>query len=259
MARLLEKAAGQEFDFSATRDEIASYQNKEHDGEILESLKTQREKLKALVASLGDAKARAWAQASVAGIEISGFAIGEPSKSKTWLAALKAAAKDAPCTRLQMTLETALEIVALEALAADHPDCAVLIEANRRLLAPQDILRLLIRAKGEMGERVRKHPAVVEAREASVCESELFPKSFGLDDWLLLDGLHPEADAKLKELVTSYQSERLTRQLQRELKHESASILVEDFWEKIFNGDAQGAKELQPKIEAAGVKLPVMF
>ena len=259
LERLLEKAAGQEFDFTAARDEVDRYRSKENDGEIRESMKTEREKLKSLIAGLGGAKARAWVQASVAASHLAGFAIGEPCESKVWLVSLKAAVKEAPCTRLQITLETALEIVALEALAADHPDCAVIIETNRRLIAPQDILRMLIRAKGEMGERVRKHPAVVEAREASACESELFPKSFGLDDWLLLDGLHPEVDAKLKELVTSHRADRLTRQLGRELSHENASSLVDDFWEKIFNGDAQGAKDLQPRIEAMGVKLPVMF
>lgn len=259
LERLLEKAAGQEFDFTSARDEMARYQSKERDAEIREGLQAQRDKRKTLVATLGDAKARAWAQAQVVAIQLGGFTIGDPCESKAWLGALKTAVKDAPCTRLQITLEAALQIIALEALAADHPDCAAIIEANRRLISPQDTLRLLIRAKGELGDHVRKHPAVVEAREASVCESELFPASFGLADWVLLDGLHPEADAKLKELVTSHRSDRLTRQLERELKHESASILVDDFWEKVFNGDAQGAKELLPKIEATGVKLPVLF
>jgi tetratricopeptide (TPR) repeat protein len=259
LEKLLEKAAGQEFDFTSARDEMARYQNKERDGEIRAGLKAQRDKLKTIIAGLGDAKARAWAQASVATLQVSGFTIGDPSESKAWLGALKTATKEAPCARLQSTLEASLQIIALEALTADHPDCAVLIEANRRLIAPQDILRLLIRAKGELGERVRKHPAVVAAREAAVCETELFPSTFGLGDWLLLDGLNPEADAKLKELVTNHRAERLSRQLERELKHESASLLVEDFWEMVFNGDEKGAKELQQKIEATGVKLPVMF
>ena len=185
--------------------------------------------------------------------------VGDPSESKSWLGALKSATKEAPCAQLQSTLEGALQVVALEALAADRPDCAVIIEANRRLIGPHAILRLLIRAKGELGERVHKHPAVVEAREASVCESELFPGSFGLEDWVLLDGLHPESDAKLKELVASYRSEPLGRKLERELQHETPGILIGDFWEKVFSGDDQGARELLPKIEATGVKLPVLF
>ena len=257
--RLLEKAAGQEFDHTSARDEMARYHNKERDGEIREALKTQRESLKTLVAGLGDAKSRAWAQAAVATAQLGGFAIGDPCESKSWLGSLRAAAKEAPCARLQSTLESALQIIAVEALAAEHPDCAAIIEANRRLIGPQAILRLLIRAKGELGERVRKHPAVVEAREAAVCESELFPASFGMDDWLLLEGLHPEADAKLKELAAGFRSERLGRKLQRELHHENAALLLDDLWEKVFNGDDQGAKELLPKIEATGAKLPVLF
>ena len=222
-------------------------------------MKTQREHVKTLVASLADAKSRAWAQASVVEAQLGGFAIGEPCESKVWLGALKNAVKEAPCSRLQSTLEAALQVVAVEALAADHPDCAAIIEANRRHIGPQDILRLLIRAKGELGERVRKHPAVVEAREAAVCESELFPASFGLDDWLLLDGLHPETDAKLKELAAGYRAETLGRKLGRELQHETASILLSDFWEMVFAGDTKGAQGLLPKIEAAGLKLPVLF
>jgi hypothetical protein len=258
MERLLEKAAGQEFDFTTARSELARYHNGERDGEIRDGLKTQRESMKTLIAGLGDAKSRAWAQAPLVTAQLTGFAVGEPTGSKAWLGDLKAAVKSAPCTRLQVTLEGALQIIAVEALAADHPDCAAIIEANRRLIGPRDILRLLIRAKGELGERVRKHPAVVEAREASVCESDLFPASFGLDDWLLLDGLHPESDAKLKQLAAAQKSEGLGRKLERELRHETAGTLVEDFWEKVFNGDEPGAKALVPKIEAAGVKLPGM-
>jgi tetratricopeptide (TPR) repeat protein len=257
--RLLEKAAGQEFDFTTGRDEMASYHRKERDGEIRGALKAQREQVKTLVDGLADAKSRAWAQASVVESQLGGFAIGEPSGSKSWLGALKSAVKAAPCARLQSTFEAALQVIAVEALAAEHPECALIIEANRRFISPQDILRLLIRAKGELGDRVRKHPAVVEAREAAVCESELFPGSFGLDDWLLLDGLHPESDAKLKELAKNYRAEGLARQLGRELQHETASLLLDEFWEKFFNGDARGARELLPKIEAAGLKLPVLF
>ncbi|MEK7953910.1 tetratricopeptide repeat protein [Luteolibacter soli] len=259
LERLLEKAAGQEFDHTIGRDELARYVNKERDNEVRDALKGQREAVKALVADLKDAKSRAWAQASVATSQLGGFAIGESCDSKSWLGALKSAAKEAPCVRLQTTLEAALQIIALEALAADHPDCAAIIEADRRLLGPQAILRLLVRAKGELGERVRKHPAVVEAREAAVSESELFPGNFGLDDWLLLDGLHPEKDAKLKELATSDRSEHLGRKLERELNHETPAIMLGDFWEKILSGDDQAARKLLPKIEATGVKLPVLF
>ena len=44
---------------------------------------------------------------------------------------------------------------------------AGIIEANRRLIGAQDIFVLLLRARGELGERVRSHAAVVAAREAS--------------------------------------------------------------------------------------------
>ena len=259
LARILAKAEEQDFDFTAQREDVARYLKKERDPEIRDALKAQREKTTDLVAGLDDPRSRAFAQATVAAAWLSGYAIGEPAQPEKWLADLTAAAKEAPCSGLQSALESSLSIIALEKLAAEQPDCATLIEANRRLIGPHEILHLLVRAKGELGDRVRQHPAVIEAREMSARSTVTFPASVGLDDWLLVDGLNPAADAKLKESTAANEMDRLTTRLTVELSYESPSVLLGRFWAKVFEGDTAAARELLPKIEAAGVKMPPMF
>jgi hypothetical protein len=259
LAKLLAKAAEQDFDFTSQREDKARHLKRERDDEIRDALKLQRDSANALAASLEDPRSRALAQAFVASARLGGFAIGETTGSPEWLADLKAAARNAPCSGLQSMLEAALGLVALEKLGADLPEAAAIIESNRRLLDASDILRLLVRARGEMGERVRRHPAVVEARAVAALNLETFPSHVSLADWLLLDGRDPAADPRLRELAAANETDRLSARLLREIQYEGPSALLGRFWLGVFEGDSEAARALIPEIEAAGVKLPPMF
>jgi hypothetical protein len=199
------------------------------------------------------------AQSHVAVSRIGGFSVGDSVEGESWLAGVKSAAEEFPCSRLNSTLATSLEIIALEQLARDDKESLAIIEANRRLLDSGDLLRLLVRARGALGERVRNHPAVKEAREAAFEAQACFPSDLDLRDWLLIDGLRPEADAKLEERVKADRLDRLSTRLQREIQFEGPSALLGGFWHRILDNDEAGAKELLPKLEAAGLKMPQMF
>lgn len=259
LERLLRKAEEQEFDFSSGRDDFARYIKGERDGEIRNALKGQRERVKGLLDGLDDPRATALAQSHVAVSRIGNFAIGESLDDESWLDGVKSAAQDHPCSRLNSTLATSLEVIALEKLARDDKECLAIIEANRRLLDSSDILRLLVRATGALGERVRAHPAVKEARDATFDAQACFPADLDLRDWLLIDGLRPDADAKLEERVKADRLDRLSSRLQREIQFEGPSALLGGFWLRILDNDEAGAKELLPKLEAAGLKIPQMF
>jgi hypothetical protein len=258
LERLASKAAEQDFDFSTAKEENNRYKNKERDAEIQASLVTYRGKVKTLLSRLPEPQARAFGQSFVAASQFSGFSIGEPLPDGAWLDELRAAAKTAPCSRLNSVLETALELAALEKLRQD-PECSRIIETNRRLLDPGNILRLLIRAKGSLGERVRRDPAVLAARAETFGHRDLFPSSFGLSDWLMLEGFNAEVNPSLKPLVTANRVDVVTSRLQKELQFEGPNALLDQFWQKLFNDDAAGAKDLLPKMEAAGLKIPAMF
>jgi hypothetical protein len=51
----------------------------------------------------------------------------------------------------------------------------------------------------------------------------------------------------------------LTSRLGFEIQNEGPSALLEKFWMKSREDDMVAAKELLPKLQAAGLKLPVMF
>lgn len=259
LQRLVEKASEQEFDFTLQKESRAQYLSKAKDGETRDSIKTALEQTKATCKDLADPRSLAMSKGVIAAMELAGYAIGEPVHAEAWLDDLKAAVKTAPSTHLQSTLDGALRIIALEKLAKDDPECAAIIEADRRLLDPADILSLLIRARGELGERVRKHPAVIEVRESCSRTAALFPSTFMVGDWLMLDGLHPDGDQKLKELAKGNKLEGLSRRLNEKIGPTDCSVLIDQFWLKTLEGDEQGAKDLLPKLEAEGAKVPVMF
>ena len=256
LAKLRAKAAEQDFDFSASREQRARHLKKETDGEIRAVGKARREGAEGLVKSLTDPRSRAMAQMHLAAARLGDFAIGEATGAADWLGDLRKAAKDVPCSNLHSTFEVALEIAALEKLAAVDPECAAIIEADRRLLSAGEIIRLLVRAKGELGEKVRKLPLVVEARENAFTVEDRFPAGLTLEDWVLLEGLHPEKDARLHELTANNGTRRVTVSLMHEISLEDPSMLLGDYWQKVFDGDVAGAKEIIPKLEAAGLKLP---
>ena len=259
LSRLLEKAREQDFDFSTERMEFDEFVSGKRDEKTRESLKGLYERVTALSAGLNDSRSQAFAQCYVASGHLGGFPIGVESASEKWITALKAADKEAPCSMLRSTMESSLEVVALEALEREDADCRKIIQANRRLADPGDILRILVRAKGDLGERVRKHPAVVEARQYAMMAEELFPRGVGLRDWLILEGLDPDSDSRLKGIVKANESERLTYLLKREIGFEGASSLLLRFWEKCLEGDEDGARELLPKLAGAGLEMPPMF
>lgn len=259
LQRLLEKASEQEFDLTTQKESRAKYLSKEQDGETRDQLKTLLEQTKATCKDLTDPRAIAMSKGVIAATELTGYAIGDSVHSEEWLDDLKAAVKTAPCSGLQSSLDGALRIVALEKLAKDDPECAAIIEADRRLMDAGDILSLLIRARGELGERVRKHPAVVEVRESCSRSAALFPSTFVVGDWLMLDGLHPDQDQKLQELAKGNKLEGISRRLNEKIQPAGCSILIEQFWLKTLEGDEQGAKDLLPKLEAEGARMPVMF
>jgi hypothetical protein len=258
LERLAAKAAEQDFDFSTAKEENNRYKNKERDGEIQASLAAYRGKVNTLLNQLHEPKALAFGQSFAAAAQFSGFVAGEFLTDGTWLEELRAAARMAPCSRLNSTLETALELSALDKLRQD-PECEMIIAANLRLLDPGNILRLLIKAKGPLGERVRQNPVVMMARTETFSHRDLFPSSFGIKDWLLLEGINPEADQTMKPLVSANRLDVVTSRLQKELQFEGPNSVLDQFWEKIFSDDSAGAMELVPKMEEAGLKLPVLF
>ena len=259
LQRLVEKAAEQDFDFTSQKENLARYLNKELDGDMRDSAKRLRERAKELVDGLDEPRARAMAQSYMAASEAVDFTVGDPSHAEEKIKDLKAALKVAPCSRLQSALEGVLQIVAIEKLAKDDKECAAIIEADRRLVDSHNLLLLLVRAHGELGERVRKHPAVIEARETISSTAMLFPSTFTPDDCLLLDGLHPEADPKLKELARANRLYDLNTRLRAEIKLEGPSIWMDQLWSKTLAGNEQDVRELVPKLEAAGVKVPPLF
>ncbi|MES2921229.1 MAG: hypothetical protein V4819_06775 [Verrucomicrobiota bacterium] len=259
LERLLAKAVEQEFDFTGQKQDLDRYLKKERDAEIKTTFAAQGERIGKLEAGLKDSRAKAMVQAPVTSIRLSGYAIGEDTKVDSWLADLRRAVEVAPSSRLRASVEAALEIAALEKLAKEDKECAGIIEADRRLLGSSHLLRLLVRARGDLGERVRKHPAVVAAREANYEVVNLFPSNFGFDDWLLAEGLHPEADSRLAALYAANKSEILTNRLGLEIQDHGPSVLFTLFWTKTLEGDVIGAKELLPQMQAAGLQLPQMF
>ena len=259
LERLLAKAAEQEFDFTGQKQDRDRYLKKERDAEMRITLTAQRERIGKLEASMKDPRSKAMTQAPATSIKLAGYAIEEDPKVDSWIAELKRASELAPSSRLRSTVEAALEVAALEKLAKEDQECAGIIEANRRLLGSSQLLRLLVRARGDLGERVRKHPAVVAAREAGYESVNRFPANFGLDDWLLAEGLHPEADSRLSALYSSNKSDILMNHLRLEIQDDGPSALLQMFWTKYREGDLAGAKELMPKMQAAGLQLPRMF
>jgi hypothetical protein len=100
---------------------------------------------------------------------------------------------------------------------------------------------------------------VKEARDAAFDAQACFPSGLDLRDWLLIDGLRPEADMKLEERAKEDRLDRLATRLQREIQFEGPSALLGGFWLRILDDDEAGARELLPKLEAAGLKIPEMF
>ncbi|WP_035608265.1 hypothetical protein [Haloferula sp. BvORR071] len=257
LEKLRSKAAEQEFDFSTDREEFAKHLKKEHDTELRTRIKGGCERADKLLASLQDPRARGMAQSVIADARLSPFSIGEATDAAKWLADLRKAAKETPSSRLQSSLESALEVAALEKLAAMDPACAAIIEADRRLLSPGEIIRLLVRAKGQLGDKIRKEPLVVEAREAAATGQKTFPGSFSFHDWVIVDGLHPEQDAVFHQLAAKNDTHSLATRLQRELQRDDEpTIILEDYWQKLFDGDSAGAAQMLPKLEQIGIKLP---
>lgn len=259
LERLLAKAAEQEFDFTGQKQDVERYLKKERDAEMKTSIAAQRERISKMEAGLKDPRFKAMAQAPATSIKLAGYAIGEDPKVHSWIADLRHAVEVAPSSRLRASVESALEIAALETLAKEDRECAGLIEANRRLLGSSQLLRLLVRSRGDLGERVRKHPAVIAAREMNFEVVNLFPASFGLDDWVMAEGLHQEADSRLNDLYSSNKAGILMNHLLLEIQHDGPSALLQMFWTKSREGDLAGAKELMPKMQAAGLQLPQMF
>lgn len=259
MERLLAKAAEQEFDFTGQKAELARYMNKERDSEMKTSINAQRERMNKLASDLTDKRSRAMARSQLASIRLTSYMIGEDPEVDQWIADLKQARKDAPSSRVRSGVESALQIAALDKLSKGDPACAEIIEADRRSLGSAQLLQLLVRAKGDLGERVRKHPAVIEAREAGFEVVELFPSSVGLDDWILVEGLRPDMDSRLNELVASNKAGALMNRLRLEIQNDAPSVLLESFWTKVYEGDDAGARDLLTRIREAGLKLPPLL
>jgi len=259
LERLAAKAAEQQFDFTAQRAERARYQAGESDSEIRASLNGYLKRVEAITAGLNDPQAAAMVQAFAATTRLARFSIGEPSGAGAWLADLQAAAEIAPCSRLRSSVEAALVDVALENLASDDPACARIIAANRRLLGAQDIFVLLLRARGELGDRVRGHAAVVAVREASAAIMARFPSSVNLGEWLVLDGLNPEMDAGLREKVMANRSSALGWEVRALIQPESPQILLIRFWMAMLHDDLKSARELSAELESLGVLLPELL
>lgn len=259
LSKLAGKVEGQDFDLTEGKAAFDRFISKTDDGKLIGQLKAMHDRLKTHMSGIVDPKARALALGNYVANDLAGYPFGLNSGSAEWLGDLRAAAKDQPCSKIRTTLDAALEIIALEALEKDDPECARIIEADRRLIGSPDLLRLLVRSSGDLGQRVRKHPAVIAAREAASVTPELFPSSFGTGDWLFLEGLHPEADAKLKALLTANPTENLTVKIQQKLQFEGPGRWMSEFWVKYIQGDVAAAKAFLAKLECSGVKLPPMF
>lgn len=255
---LLAKASSQEFDFSGQRKETARYLSKERDAELAAGFAAQEKRFSALRDSLAGSRDKAMAMAPLAAVRLAPYAIGVPTHTAEWLGELQQAAAEVPCSRLDGVLESALEIAALEALAED-PECAALIEADRRLLGSGELLQLLVRAAGPLGERVRSHPRVAAAREAKFLSARRYPDSIGLDDWLMIEGLHPEQDAALKQQLAANVLQEMVAKLQLKLQADSPSKKLDQVWAAAHQGDLAGARAMLPELEAAGLKLPALF
>lgn len=256
LAKLLAKAAEQDFDFTSSREEREKHRRKEHDEEIRSALKAQLARTEALVKAMDDPRAKAMGQVFLSSARLGPFVIGEETHVTEWLGELRKAVKEVPCVSLRTSLTAALHVAVLEKLAANDPECAAIINADRRMLNAGEMLSLLVRAKGPLGERVRKEPLVTEIREAVVSEAVSFPSSFSVDEWLLVEGLHPEKDAALRASAAKNGTNGNQVRLGRELTEPDESTLLEDYWQKVFDGDKAAAAALLPKLEQSGLKLP---
>ncbi len=256
LAKLAAKAAEQDFDFSNAREERAKHRRKEHDEEIRGVLKAQLARTEALVKSMDDPRAKAMGQVFLTSARLGPFVLGEETHVAEWLGELRKAAKEVPCVGLRASLTAALHVAALEKLAATDPECAAIITANRRILNAGEMLNLLVRAKGAIGERVRKEPLVTEIREAVSLDAALFPSSFSYDEWLLVEGLHPEKDAALHASAEKNGLSSATVRLSREISDPDESSLLQDYWQKVFDGDKAAAAAMLPKLQESGLKLP---
>lgn len=258
LERLLAKANEQEFDFTGQQADVSRYLKGERDAQLEINLRAQKERVKALRDSLEEPRSKALAMGLIAGVSVGNYAIGKPTGVEDWLPQLEAAAKEATCSRLDSSLESALEIAALEKLAAEDAECAAIIAADRRLIGASELLQLLVRAKGELGERVRRAPSVVAAREARFRNVERYPDSLSMDDWLSVEGLHLEADARLKKRLTASRIPKLVDQLRWKIQFRSAAAILAEYWDKSQAGDLAAARNLLPQLEAAGLKLPTL-
>lgn len=259
LRRLHQKATEQDFDFSDQMDLYSKYIKGERDKEFSDALKGSLQRVDTLASSIKESKAVAMAQSYMADARLGGFRMAETTGVETWIKELKAALDEVPCSHLRSTYDTSLEIVALEKLGKNDSECLEIINANRRHLDSSDIFRILVRSKGDLGDRVRKHPSVIEARDAAMIVNQHFPNNVGIRTWLMLDGYKSEFDSAYAKLVKQDECERLTYEIQLEIQFESPSSMLSKFWMHCLDGNDAAAREMQTKLQAAGVKMPEMF
>lgn len=259
LRRLQKMAAEQDFDFSSEIEQYEKYINKERDDEISESLKSSLSTVESLMADISDSRAKAMAQGYLASVRLAGFSTGDSTEVDKWINDLKLALEEVPCSHLCSVYQSSLEIRALEKLSIDVPECSEIIKTNRRHLDTGDLLRLLVRAKGDLGERIRKHPLVIEAREESIVTYKKFPSKPGVDEWLLLEGYKPDLGSDFSTAVKNNESERLVHEIAFETNFESPSVLISKFWIGRLLGEEAVARAAHEKLVKAGIIMPDVF
>ncbi len=259
LEKLAQKAAEQEFDFADQGVQRARYLSGQDDDKLRSNLRADHDKMTRLRESLKDERSHAFALGLVVSSDLAGYPIGSSVHPEQWLVELKTAVKDHSCSRLRSTLEIASRIIAIEALSKEDPECAKIIEADRRLMSADHLLSLLVRDQGDLGKRVRMHPAVIAARELLEESPKLFPSSFGNDEWLLLEGLRPQDDPKLRQLLMSNPLRKIEMEVIRKLQPETSYSLMTRFWNLVVEGDLEAARQLIPGLEKEGVKLTRLF
>ena len=157
-----------------------------------------------------------------------------------------------------LDLEKQARTVEIDVVFTD-PEVRELVESARRHLGVSSILRLLVRAKGELGERVRKDESVIRARElAREIEAE-FQSHISGEDWAIIEGMDGVDSVALANRLKGNTMGRLSvefRGLVGPADH--PSVVIEELWLCLAEGDGAGVAERVGKLEALGIKMPAL-
>ncbi|MEM1083303.1 MAG: hypothetical protein AAGI48_04215 [Verrucomicrobiota bacterium] len=260
LRQVIEAALQQEFDHTASEESRRKFLSGEKDEDIKKAMEVSAKQVEELIASIESVEGKAMAAGLRVSPALAGFSIGEPAQFGDWLATLRKSVEERPCSRNSSSLMSALEAKALVELSASNEEIASFVDSARRHLGEGIVLRLLIRAKGDLGDEVREHPAVVEVRRKAVEEDRRFPSWLSLDDWAMIEGLEGVDSAELGRRLDARTNNEDMLRLSAHLSSPGLpSVAANQLLIHLANDDRSSAEAEIKRLEEAGIKVPPLF